>query len=202
MKYLKTFVFAFFMVLLLAGCQGADNQVQEQPEDQNQTQGTSPEEDQNTEDEDSDDGEVETANEDEQNKETQFIEAKAIELYPRSLFDQTEFDIDQDGEEEIIEMYVNADKDEEGTYMWDDGQDWLLVVKDGDKTYPLFEGWVQLGSLQFWLLEANEKPMLILLKTGTAEFHLQTFTYDKEKDGFVQESYFNPENVNFWFSSK
>jgi hypothetical protein len=62
------------------------------------------------------------------------IKAKEIESYPLSLYDQTTFDLDGDGEQEQIEMYVNAEQDEKGEYMWDDGQNWLLVVKDGDQT--------------------------------------------------------------------
>jgi hypothetical protein len=130
------------------------------------------------------------------------ITAKEIESYPISLYDQTTFDLDGDGEQEQIEMYVNAEQAENGEYIWDDGQNWLLVVKDGDKTYPLFDGWVQIGKLSFWLLESDEKPMLILLKTGTAEFNLQTFTFNEEESGYLQEIHFNPENVNFWYGSK
>jgi hypothetical protein len=130
------------------------------------------------------------------------ITAKEIESYPVSLYDQTTFDLDGDGEQEQIEMYVNAEKDETGEYMWDDGQNWLLVVKDGGKTYPLFDGWVQIGKLSFWLIESDEKPMLILLKTGTAEFNLQTFTFNEKENSYIQEIHFNPENVNFWYGSK
>jgi hypothetical protein len=130
------------------------------------------------------------------------ITAKEIESYPISLYDQTTFDLDGDGELEQIEMYVNTEKDETGEYMWDDGQNWLLVVKDGDKAYPLFDGWVQIGKLSFWLIESDAKPMLILLKTGSAEFNLQSFTFNEKENSYIQEIHFNPENVNFWYGSK
>jgi hypothetical protein len=129
------------------------------------------------------------------------IKPVKIETFPVSLYDQTEFDLDRDGEMEQIEMYVNAEKDEKGEFMWDDGHNWLFVVKDGEHTYPLFDGWVQLGKLSFWLIESDGTPMIILLKTGTAEFNLQTFTFNAEESGFIQETHFNPENVNFWHRS-
>ncbi|WP_097157775.1 hypothetical protein [Bacillus oleivorans] len=141
---------------------------------------------------------VETAN----NNDQTMIKAKKIESYPASLYEQTGFDIDQDGEDEQIELYVNAHKDEDGEFAWDDGHNWLFVVKDGNETYPLYDGWVQLGSLSFWLIESNETPMIILLKTGTAEFTLQTFRFSEEEKGFIQETQFNPEKVNFWYHSK
>jgi hypothetical protein len=130
------------------------------------------------------------------------IKPQKIETFPVSLYDQTEFDLDRDGENERIEMYVNAEKDDKGEFMWDDGHNWLFVVKDGEHTYPLFDGWVQLGKLSFWLIESNGTPMIILLKTGTAEFNLQTFTFNAEESGFIQEVHFNPENVNFWHHSQ
>jgi hypothetical protein len=135
------------------------------------------------------------------NKNRVIIKANQIVSYPISLYDQINFDLDRDGEDEQIEMYVNTGKDEKGEYVWDDGQNWLLVVKDGDKTYPLYDGWVQLGKLTFWLIESDETPMIILLKTGTAEFTLQTFTFNEKEQGFIQETQFNPENVNFWHHS-
>ncbi|MFE8699631.1 hypothetical protein ACFYKX_03220 [Cytobacillus sp. FJAT-54145] len=181
MKSIRALFLFALMLALLASCQQAGKQeIQEKEVKTSDTEGLET---------DNDDPEVS-------------IKAKEIESYPISLYDQVEFDIDGDGEPENIEMYVNAEQDGEGKYLWDDGQDWLLVVKDGDKTYPLFEGWVQIGKLSFWLIESGETPMLILLKTGTAEFTLQTFTFEEKTQGFIQRTHFNPENVNFWYGTK
>ncbi|MHC8515243.1 hypothetical protein [Sporosarcina sp. ITBMC105] len=54
------------------------------------------------------------------------IKAKKIEKYPQTLYKEMTLDIDRDGEEEIIELYVNAGKMEDGQFAWDDGQNWLV----------------------------------------------------------------------------
>ena len=63
------------------------------------------------------------------------ILAKEIEKYPQTLYNKTTLDLDGDGGEEEIDLHVNAGKTESGLFAWDDGQNWLLVVKDGEKTY-------------------------------------------------------------------
>lgn len=183
MKPIQTIVLAALMFILLAACQQETKNVPELEEKEEK------------------EIQSEEIEKDSHIKGTT-IKAKQIESYPISLYDQFPFDLDRDGEDEQIEMYVNAEQDEKGEYIWDDGHNWLFVVKDGDKTYPLFDGWVQLGKLSFWLIESGETPMIILLKTGTAEFTLQTFTFNEEESGFIQETHFNPENVNFWYNSK
>jgi hypothetical protein len=178
---IRTFLFGALLLVILGACQQQTNEPAPEVQETEET------------------GSEELENESQTDT---ILKAKKIESYPISLYDQTEFDTDGDGENEQVELYVNAAKDEDGEFAWDDGQNWLLVVKDGDETYPLFDDWVQLGKLSFWLLESNGQPMIILLKTGTAEFTLQTFTFNEKENGFIQKTHYNPEDVNFWYSSK
>jgi hypothetical protein len=133
------------------------------------------------------------------------IGSQVIEKYPASMMDQKKFDFKQSGTDQSIEMYADVEKvtrDGQEEYVWDDGQRWLLMVNDGEKTYPLFDDWVQLGELTFWLIEADGTPMLQLLSTGTADFHLQSYVYDKNADEFVRKSIYSPTgNVIFRGSS-
>ena len=92
------------------------------------------------------------------------ILAKDIEKYPQTLYKKINVDIDGDGEEEVIELHVNAGKTENGLFAWDDGQNWLLVVKDGEKTYPLFDDYVQLGSIDFSTTRFGRKPGIVMLR--------------------------------------
>ncbi|MBO8155880.1 MAG: bZIP transcription factor [Bacillaceae bacterium] len=121
------------------------------------------------------------------------IMPQSITQYPQSFFSKAESDLDQDGEKEIIELYVDAAKMDNGEFAWDDGQPWLLVVKDEGKTYPLFHDYVQLGSLKFWVMEREQERSILLLNTGMGLFHLQSFTFDEEKGGYVPKTHFNPE---------
>ena len=124
------------------------------------------------------------------------IIAKDIETYPQTLYKKTTLDIDGDGEEEIIELYVNAGKSENGLFAWDDGQNWLLVVKDGEKTYPLFEEYVQLGSIDFSTTTFDGKPGIVMIKSQHSDRTVQKFTYDENEKGYQKETFYKKENIN------
>lgn len=50
----------------------------------------------------------------------------------------------------VIELYTSAQRDDRGEMMWDDGQEWALVARDGNFIYPLFEKkYVQIGEVSF-----------------------------------------------------
>ncbi|WNS76522.1 bZIP transcription factor [Bacillus sp. DTU_2020_1000418_1_SI_GHA_SEK_038] len=124
------------------------------------------------------------------------ILAKDIVEYPRSLYKETTLDIDQDGEDEIIELYVNAEKMENDLFAWDDGQTWLLAVKDGEKTYPLFDNFVQLGSIEMSTTTFDGKPGIVMLETWHSDIYIHKFTYDGDAKGFVKETFYKKENIN------
>lgn len=121
--------------------------------------------------------------------------AKDIDEYPRSLYKKITFDIDMDEKDEIIELYVNADKMENGGFAWDDGQTWLLVVKDGERTYPLYNNYVQLGSIDFSPAIFDGKPGIVILEGMHANKSVHKFSYDHDADGFVKETVFKKENM-------
>ncbi|WP_342506023.1 hypothetical protein [Sporosarcina sp. FSL K6-2383] len=129
------------------------------------------------------------------NNDYAMIIAKEIETYPQTLYKKTALDIDGDDEEEIIELYVNAGKSENGLFAWDDGQKWLLVVKDGEKTYPLFDDYVQLGSIDFSMTTFDGKPGIVMLKTQHSDRTVQKFTYDKNEKGYQKETVYKKENM-------
>lgn len=124
------------------------------------------------------------------------ILAKDIEQYPQTLYKKTTLDIDGDGEEEEIELHVNAGKTESGLFAWDDGQNWLLVVKDGEKTYPLFDEFVQLGSIDFSTARFDKKPGIVMLMRSHSDRIVQKFTYDENEDGYQKVTFYKKENTN------
>lgn len=133
--------------------------------------------------------------EDMMNNSSSVILQKDIESYPRSLYKEAALDIDNDGQEESIELYVNAEKMENGLFAWDDGQTWLLVVKDGEDTYPLFDNYVQLGSIDFSIGTFDEKPGIAMLETWHGDKYIHKFAYDHKEKGFVKETLYKKENI-------
>lgn len=130
------------------------------------------------------------------NSDYSIIPAKDIEKYPQTLYKKVTVDIDGDGEEELVELYVNAGKMENGLFAWDDGQNWLLVVKDGEKTYPLFDDFVQLGSIDFSTTTFDRKPGIVMIKAQHSDRTVQKFTYDKNEKGYQKETFYKKENTN------
>ena len=124
------------------------------------------------------------------------IQAKEIEEYPHTLFKKVSLDIDKDGTDEEIELHVNVGKSDDGLYAWDDGQNWLLVVKDDDKTYPLFDNYVQLGSIDFTIAIYDSMPAILLLKAQHGDRVVQKFTYVQNEDGYQKETFYKKENIN------
>lgn len=75
---------------------------------------------------------------DQSSGEISLFPAKEIERYPVTLVDS--MNLDAEGDQ--VEIYVNAEKGEDGELLMDDGQNWLFVVTRGDKTYPLYDDYL------------------------------------------------------------
>ncbi|NME05914.1 hypothetical protein [Psychrobacillus sp. BL-248-WT-3] len=139
---------------------------------------------------------LELAMSEEANRDYSMILAKDIEKYPYALYKTASIDIDEDGEDEIIELHVDAGKMENGRYGWDDGQKWLLVVKDGDKTYPLFDEYVQLGYIEFSTTFYERKPLIVMINAQHSDRTVQSFKFDKDEQGYLKETFYKKENTN------
>lgn len=113
-----------------------------------------------------------------------------------TLLDSVKVDIDNDNKEEIIELYTTAQRDKNGEMMWDDGQKWFLLVHDEDKEYILFDEYVQIGTLEFWVFTSKNDYHILTLQTGSAVLKLSDYTYDIERESFVKKDIFNPEFLN------
>lgn len=106
---------------------------------------------------------------------------------PETLLDNAALDLDLDGAVERVELYADVQRDDRGRLMWDDGQRWALIVRDGDAVYPLFDGFVQLGKVTFWLVDPLDgRPPAILTEVAAgAGVRVERFVYRSEQRGFV-----------------
>ena len=107
-----------------------------------------------------------------------------------------EFDIDKDGEDDTVTLYVDAKSDEFGQLMTDDGHEWLLEASfySGD-FYTLYSGRIQHGSLYFELSEFyNEEPQptIITYMTTGAGLEIKKLSF---KDSFTEELIYSTDLV-------
>lgn len=119
-----------------------------------------------------------------------------------TLLDGYEFDFNNDDTMDNINMYTIAERDENGEMMWDDGQRWLFVVHGEDKDYVLFDDYVQIGQIFFYVYTIEQNFYIATLTTGTANLTLKSYVYSEKDDTFIETIPFDTEgNVNMLHSS-
>lgn len=116
--------------------------------------------------------------------------ADKVDINDLTLLDSINIDFDEDGTEETIELYTVAER-YNGEIAWDDGQNWMLVVRDTDKDYILFNDYVQLGSISFYAYFEDEEFVISTIQSGTANLSLTEYRFDKESNSFVSKINFN-----------
>lgn len=115
-----------------------------------------------------------------------------------TLLDSMKIDFDKDGIEEAIELYTAAER-YNGEIAWDDGQNWMLVVKDTDKDFVLFDDFVQLGGISFYAYFEDEDFVVTKIQSGTASLTLTEYRFDKDSNNFVvTEKFAAKGNVNMF----
>ncbi|NLY47005.1 MAG: hypothetical protein GX053_13600 [Tissierella sp.] len=120
-----------------------------------------------------------------------------------TLLDEYIIDFNGDGHDEVIAMYVAAERDDNGEIMWDDGQRWVFVVHGDNKDYVLYDDYVQLGSIQFNVFTSNDEFSIVTKSVRTASLDISEYRYDETNDSFIQTiPYSVSGNVNMLHSSK
>ena len=101
------------------------------------------------------------------------------------LLDSYDFDINGDGIEETIAMYVNAEQSSNGEIYWDDGQDWLFLVEGKEEDYVLFNDYVQLGTIKFHIYTEDDDFYITTVQSGTANLDIVEYRFDPESKQFI-----------------
>ena len=105
---------------------------------------------------------------------------------PRTLLDSAMADVDRDGTPERVELYAAVARDRRGRLMFDDGQRWALLVRDSTNVYPLFDGFIQLGRIDFWVVMPSDSSAAILLSQRTPNgLLLQKYVFDGRRRAFI-----------------
>lgn len=101
-----------------------------------------------------------------------------------------------------VSIYVDADRDESGSLVLDDGQSWIVCAEIKGKNYNLFpDEFVQLGSLDVNVyLDEEQSPYILLAFSGTASFDLTEFKYSDGK--LLKRVVLEDSNLNYIGGSK
>ncbi|HET6569118.1 MAG TPA: hypothetical protein VFG50_14220 [Rhodothermales bacterium] len=113
---------------------------------------------------------------------------------PRTLLDSTRLDLTGDGTPERLALYVDAARDSKGRLVWDDGQRWALVARTDSDAYVLFNRFVQLGAVRFWIVDLQQPgtpPIVVTLTETGAGVRATRYQFDPEQEGFRTDSIFD-----------
>lgn len=136
-------------------------------------------------------------------EETKITAQEKVKIEDYSLLDIYDIDINADGQDESIALYTAAETDQNGEIIWDDGQNWSLIVHGQDEDYVLFDQYVQIGSIQFYVFTADDIFHIVTMQNTTAGLKMVEYTFDSDNGVFSQKTrYEAPGNVNMLHVSR
>ena len=107
-----------------------------------------------------------------------------------------------------LSLYVHAEKDDDGVFMFDDGQEWLLVMETSLGDFPLFpREYVQLGRVDYTVFNGyseNAYDVFHVLVTvqQTAGIEMFECVFDDDKQAFRVVPVYKADNINYLGSSR
>ncbi len=108
-------------------------------------------------------------------------------------------DVDGDGIDENVVLRTSAEYDEDGEFLWNDGQDWALYVDDRDEDYVLLKTFLNAGSPYFevsdYYMEDGAEPRINVITSTGAGFSVKSYLFSQEAEGFVEETIYNTQNI-------
>lgn len=87
------------------------------------------------------------------------------------------------GEPHSVGLYVQAERDPQGRFMWEDGHRWAVVAETGEGSARLFDDFVPMGTVRFWVVDeqaGSDVPAVVVqMDSGTAGVILTRWRYDQ-----------------------
>jgi len=108
------------------------------------------------------------------------------------LYSSSEIDLTEGGKSATVELFVKAEQ-ADGEILWDDGQYWYLIVRDGDSVFKLLDDvYLQLGRVNYWAYWSYDEkaPHLLVMVQEGAGIREYVYTYDKDSDVFYRDDVF------------
>lgn len=104
-----------------------------------------------------------------------------------------------------IVLYTDAEEDENGNFLWDDGQNYALVAEDQDGYFELIpKTYLQFCDFDisyFEKLDENEHCVLVTVRSNSS-YIVKEFKYDGENDVFTETEAYCAENINYLLTAR
>ena len=88
---------------------------------------------------------------------------------------------------------------------WDSGDQWVLLMRQGEQEFLLYDEYVQYGEVQFWVSSINTNGVdspetedldhhIYVMVTSGAGFTMYDYMWDGDEGCFQKSVLLNPEN--------
>ena len=109
-------------------------------------------------------------------------------------------DCDGDGNDETIILSTAAERDNKGEFLWNDGQDWALYVKDNaNNAYILYNEYVQAGNVYFdvsdYYMSDGAKPMITVTVSTGAGLTVKNYSFSNADNGYVEDIVYETQSI-------
>ena len=114
------------------------------------------------------------------------------------LYSSSELPLRSQEDTASLELYVNAQQ-VGGQIAWDDGQNWYLIIRDGEGIFKLVDQtYIQMGQVSYWSYWSYDEqaPHLLVMITEGAGIRVYSFVYNQEQDVFYRTEVFATEGNN------
>jgi len=106
-----------------------------------------------------------------------------------------------------LSIFVSAEKDENGDFLFDDGQEWAVLMETSLGNYPLFHRqYVQLGGVSCIVynddMDNDTVSHVLVTVEQTAGYQLYDCVFDSDKEAFMVIPVYDAEHINLITNSK
>ncbi|MCH5209745.1 MAG: hypothetical protein J1F01_02145 [Oscillospiraceae bacterium] len=106
----------------------------------------------------------------EKNSQTAAAEAKTV---------VSNVNINIAGESADVKLYTSADKDADGSFVWNDGNQWVLEVEKDGAYYTLLNKYVQLGKVSLMVADdENGEGVITAVVSTSSGLSVEKYTYN------------------------
>ena len=128
--------------------------------------------------------------------------ADAIDMSGMSLYCQSDSIYFAADDSAKVSLYVQAGKNDDGEFMLDDGQDWLLIMETSFGNYPLFpREYVQLGMVDYIVFNeygdnTHDTFHILVTVKMSASYEIYDCIYVDDEKAFRAEPVYTAMNIN------
>ncbi len=135
--------------------------------------------------------------------ETKTTVIKAGEI-PAEIFEWNEVasytgDVDGDGTDEVVTLVTSAEYDEDGEFLWNDGQNWALYVDDREEDYLFFKKYINIGSVYFevldYYMDEGTVPAINVVESTGAGFSVKNYGFSSDDKGYIETVIYDTKDV-------